>query len=122
MKSSAVDFWILLAPSLGALIFAVAGYINARKAAIIGVANREKLETVEKQMDGHLSRLSEQNDATQKALGIAEGKAEGAQEDKAEKKLDLAQASDKAKAIVALAAAEALKIIQKAKDQVEPKA
>lgn len=73
MNANNAAFWMLLAPSIGALIFAVAGYIKAQTAAELGIENKSTLETVRKQFDGRLSELLEKAETAQRALGITEG-------------------------------------------------
>ncbi len=73
MDPNNAAFWMLLAPSIGALIFAVAGFIKAQTAATLGVENKDSLEVVRKQFDGRLSQLMEKAELAQRALGVTEG-------------------------------------------------
>ncbi len=73
MDANDGTFWILIAPSIGALIFAIAGYIKSQTAASLAVENKDTLELVRKQFDGRLSELLRKAEIAQRALGITEG-------------------------------------------------
>jgi len=110
-------FWIALVPSIATLIFAVAGWINAQKAAVqaaaakdLGEENKEKLIQVGKQFDGRLTQLLAETEKAQRALGVTEGqdKERGIQRE------DLVEVSRQARDLVELAAIKATELLENA--------
>jgi hypothetical protein len=120
MTSSSPDFWILLAPALGALICSVASWITslangrkANRAVGLAVENRERLHEVSKQFDGRLSQLLERAEVAQRALGITEGR----DQERGYHKGESAIAAEHARELVALAAERALELLRLATEK-----